>query len=73
MNTCKNLNDIPKQFRQFENSENNVKNNADEDKIQTEKIKSENFQINQRNNQVPLSLNDKIFIFLIIAVFFDII
>ena len=77
MNSCKNLNDIPIQFRQYENTKNYCKEeNISQNKKHTEKkikeIKSENFQVQPQINQNSLNLKDRIFIFLIIAIFFDV-
>jgi len=79
MNFCGNLNDIPIQFRRYENIENRCKEDTfSQNETHIEKtikeVKSENVQAQPYcTNQISLNLKDKIFIFLIIAIFFDIV
>lgn len=76
MNLYKNLNDIPIQFRQYENShkEEHISQNTKKTLGEIKKeIQSENIQTNSPHiNQNTLNSKDKIFIFLIITIFFDI-
>ncbi|MCI8805896.1 MAG: hypothetical protein HFE59_08420 [Clostridiales bacterium] len=79
MNLCKNLNDIPMQFRQYENRRKeehippNTRNTEKTIEEIKKEIKLENIQTKSPYpNQNTLNLKDKIFIFLIITIFFDI-
>ncbi len=68
MNSCGNLNDIPIQFRQFEHT-----NNTSEKNVSKENINTDNLKITSEKQSIQAQLNakDKIFIFLILAIFFE--
>jgi len=77
MNLYKNLNDIPIQFRQYEDKINTSKednNNISIEANNTKKDKTNVFEkIPEQSNisNCRIDIKDKLFIFLILAIFFD--
>lgn len=89
MTLYKNLNDIPFQFRQYEQKKSNIESEYAKQNISSEKNDKETeiqnktldnttdtkekkeAKITSQNSNCQISVKDKIFIFLILAIFFD--
>ena len=70
MQSSNNLNDIPLQFRQYSNIEKNLNLSKKEDS-QNNIFEKKEIHSQKNNYTCKFDINDKIFVFLVLIIFFD--